>query len=55
MLAWGFLSGVAELDFRWPVETVPIAALAAGVMSAACGILASLRALRAPPRESLRG
>jgi len=55
MLAWGFLSGVAEMEFAWPLRTVPMAAVAAGVMSAACGVLASLRALRAPPRESLRG
>jgi len=55
MLSWGFLSGIAELEFRWPLFTVPAAALAAGVLSAGCGILASLHALRAPPRESLRG
>jgi putative ABC transport system permease protein len=54
MLAWGFLEGVADLEFSWPLRTIPFASLAAAVLSAGCGILASLHALRAPPRESLR-
>ncbi|MHC4938600.1 MAG: ABC transporter permease [Planctomycetota bacterium] len=53
-LAWGFLEGIADLEFGWPWATVPLAAVGAGVLAAACGILASLHALRAPPRESLR-
>lgn len=55
VLAWGFLEGVAELDFGWPLWTVPAAALGAAALTATCGVLASLGALQAPPREALRG
>ena len=54
LLSWGFLDGVAGLGFEWPLWTVPAAALGAGFLSATCGILASWRALRAPPREALQ-
>lgn len=55
VLAWGFLTGVADLEFHWPLWIVPGSALGAAVLSAMFGMLASLPALRAPPRESLRG
>jgi putative ABC transport system permease protein len=54
LLAWGFLQGVADLEFAPPLWTIPFAALLAGVLAAACGILASWRALTAKPVESLR-
>jgi putative ABC transport system permease protein len=55
LLAWGFLTGVADLEFEWPFWTLPIATIAAAALAAGCGIFANLPALRAPPRESLRG
>ena len=53
LLPWS--GGIADLEFEWRLWVVPTAATAAAALSAGCGILASWHALRAPPRESLRG
>ena len=53
-LAWSFLEGVANLQFDIPLWIIPVTTIGAAVLSAGCSILASLRALRAPPIEALR-
>jgi putative ABC transport system permease protein len=53
-LAWGFLEGLAELDFSPPLWSVPAACVVTALLSAACGILASWKALAARPVECLR-
>jgi putative ABC transport system permease protein len=55
ILSWQFLGRVTDLggDFVW---WAPIAAaIGTGVLAAACGLLASARALSARPIETLRG
>jgi len=54
VLAWGFLEGIADLEFALPLWTIPVASLLAALLSAVCGILASWKALTASPVECLR-
>ncbi len=55
VLAWVFLDRIAEAGgpFAWWAPVV--AALATAILAAACGLLASARALSARPIETLRG
>jgi len=54
LLAWGFLEGLADLEFDMPLWTIPVFAVAAGCLAATCGVLASWKALSARPVECLR-
>ena len=50
-----FLEKLAELDVELPWITLPIAALATGLLATLSGLAASLRALAARPMDTLRG
>jgi len=54
LLSWGFLEGLADIEFALPLWTLPAASLFAALMAAGCGILASWKALAAKPVECLR-
>ena len=54
LLAWAWLDLVAEIDVSLPWVVVPLAMLAIALLSAACGVLANVRALRVRPVAVLR-
>jgi len=54
LLAWSYLTFVAELDVGLPVLTLPLAMLGCAALTAVCGLAASFRALRVRPIEALR-
>jgi len=54
LLAWGFLEGLADLEFALPLWAVPLSTVLSACLAAACGILASLKAINAMPIESIR-
>ena len=53
-LAWAVVERLIEFDAALPWWSVPVAAFGTALLSAACGLLASLRALTTRPIESLR-
>ncbi|MCA8956331.1 MAG: FtsX-like permease family protein [Planctomycetes bacterium] len=55
VLAWAFLTLLADLAFPWPLWLVPAAAVGGALLAIGCGLLASWRALHAPPRAVLAG
>ena len=54
VLAWAFLEQVLELETEIAYVGVPVAALAAALLATLSGLVASWKALRARPLETLR-
>jgi putative ABC transport system permease protein len=54
-LTYAFTTQVAQLDLELPWLALPLAALTSAALSTLAGLVASQRALAAPPLESLRG
>ena len=54
LLAWAWLDTIAKIEVDLPWVIVPLAMLGIALLSAACGVLANLRALRVRPVAVLR-
>jgi putative ABC transport system permease protein len=54
LLAFGYLEYEAEVDVALPLLVLPVAAIFCGLLTALCGIAASLRALAVRPIQALR-
>jgi putative ABC transport system permease protein len=54
LLAWTWLEFIAEIDVRLPLWILPLAMVGIGLLTAACGVFANLRALRVRPSAVLR-
>lgn len=54
LLAWAYLDYVAELDVSLPLLALPVATVGCAVLTALCGVAASIRSLTVRPIEALR-
>lgn len=55
VLAEAFFVHVADLDVAIPWSSLPVVGLGSAVLAVSCGLLASRRAMQAPPIDNLRG